>query len=524
MPEVPMKSCPVVFHARALALACAAALAVPPAPATGQAAPVQAAARPAAGMTYSVVNLGIGWPTAIPKINNRGQVAFSVRNFNPRNDLGYRALFYDGATIRDVGNVGFSRSFAAGLNDAGEVVGRSQYCDTDILDVCLHAFRWTARAGIADLGALPQTVYSAAWAVNNQGTIAGESYFNGRLDERYHAVRWSPAGSITDLGTFFGSSSASAINDAGQIAGGVGFADGNTRAFFWTAARGMLDLGSLGSGQSTPVDMNAYGQIAGDSPLVNGGESHAFFWRPGRHMIDLGTLGGSRSRAVDINNGGQVVGASTTASGQEHGFIWNGGGRIADLGTLAGRDTTPRQVNDHGVAVGLSLLRNGRWHGFSWTRARGIADLNNRLGAIPNGLVVEDALGIGNDGTIVASSNAGLVVLKPGPARDAAPLVGPMVNAASARVNKPLDAVIHFLDIDRGERHRASWDWGDGSKPEPARVRERGGAGSITGSHTFREDGDYVVVLTVSDSAGHQSSSVTLVSVCAATADTRCNR
>lgn len=110
MPEVPMKSRLVVYHSRALALACAAALSAPAAPAAGQAEPVEAAALPPAAMTYSVVNLGIGWPTAIPKINNRGQVAFSVRNFSPRSDLGYRALFYDRTTIRDIGNVGRNRS------------------------------------------------------------------------------------------------------------------------------------------------------------------------------------------------------------------------------------------------------------------------------------------------------------------------------------------------------------------------------------------------------------------------------
>jgi probable HAF family extracellular repeat protein len=507
------------------ALACATGLAA--APGSGQEQPAQAeafAADRAAVTTYSVANLGTGWPTELPKINNRGQVAFSVRNFNVRSELGYRALFYDGAAVRNIGNVGRDHSFATALNDAGVVVGRSQYCESDIFEACMHAFRWSAARGIVDLGALPQTSYSAATAVNYGGTVVGSSFFNGRLDERFHAVRWSPAGAISDLGTFFGSSGATSINDAGQIAGGVGFEGGNARAFFWTAARGMMDIGSLGSGQSTPADMNAYGQIVGESPLVNGGEPHAFSWRPGRHMIDLGTLGGNRSRAIDVNDGGQVVGASTTASGQERAFIWNGGGRIADLGTLAGRDTVPRQINNHGVAVGNSLLGNGKRHAFSWTRTRGMVDLNRHLAIVPNGMVIEDALGIGNDGTILAMSNAGLVVLKPGPVRDAAPLVGPMVNPTSVRLTRPLNAVIHFLDIQRGDTHRGSWDWGDGSKPEPATIRERYGAGTATGSHVFREGGDYVVVLTLTDSGGRQSSSVTLVSICDPAGDANCRR
>jgi hypothetical protein len=65
------------------ALACAAAFA--PTSGIGEDQPVQAeafAADRAAATIYSVANLGTGWPTELPRINNRGQVAFSVRNFN----------------------------------------------------------------------------------------------------------------------------------------------------------------------------------------------------------------------------------------------------------------------------------------------------------------------------------------------------------------------------------------------------------------------------------------------------------
>lgn len=233
---------------------------------------------------------------------------------------------------------------------------------------------------------------------------------------------------------------------------------------------------------------------------------------------------GVRARERRPYNVGQVVGVATTASGQERAFIWNGGGRIADIGTLAGRDTAPGQINDRGVVVGRSLLQDGSWHAFSWTRTGGMVDLNKRLGAIPSGLVIDYAAGIGNDGTILATSNAGLVVLKPGPARDAAPLVGPILNASSARANIPFNAVIHFLDSDSGETHRGTWDWGDGSAPESATVREHNGQGNLTGSHRFRETGDYLVVMTVIDSGGRQSSSAGFVSVCDPASRTGCMR
>lgn len=85
------------------ALACIAGLAAPLVSALDPARTVEeiAAADHPATPTYSVVNLGTGYQTELPKINNRGQVAFNIRNYNPRSALGYRALFYDGATIRD---------------------------------------------------------------------------------------------------------------------------------------------------------------------------------------------------------------------------------------------------------------------------------------------------------------------------------------------------------------------------------------------------------------------------------------
>ena len=50
-----------------------------------------------------------------------------------------------------------------------------------------------------------------------------------------------------DLGTLGGVfSSASAINANGQVVGGSQTADGTYHAFSWTAAGGMVDLGTLG--------------------------------------------------------------------------------------------------------------------------------------------------------------------------------------------------------------------------------------------------------------------------------------
>jgi probable HAF family extracellular repeat protein len=71
----------------------------------------------------------------------------------------------------------------------------------------------------------------------------------------------------------------------------------------------ITDLGSLGAGgQSGALDINATGQVVGDSYTVSAMFSHAFLYTNGT-MTDLGTLAGDpASVAYGINASGQVVG------------------------------------------------------------------------------------------------------------------------------------------------------------------------------------------------------------------------
>lgn len=227
---------------------------------------------------------------------------------------------------------------------------------------------------IVDLGTLTGECCSYAAGINDRGDIVGGS----TVGFASHAFRWRD-GRMSDLGTLGGpNSSASAINNRGYVAGAADLPDGSTHAALWRDGP-PIDLGTLGGPFSYATAINDRGEVVGFS-MTASGEPHAFVWRDGT-MTDLGGM----ARAHGINNRGDIVGdraavpvrwrgsAVTELStrfgqgtainnrGQVAGYIFGGGaflwsgGRTVDLGLLP--DATFAQVgdlNDRGQVVGYS--------------------------------------------------------------------------------------------------------------------------------------------------------------------------
>jgi probable HAF family extracellular repeat protein len=108
------------------------------------------------------------------------------------------------------------------------------------------------------------------------------------------------------------------------------------------------------------MDVNANGQVVGYSNYVAGNPArHAFLWTAAGGMIDLGTLGGSHSQAFAVNAHGAVVGESTLSDGSNHAFFWTQAGGMIDLGTLGGTFSGATAINDQCHIVGFSLLPDG---------------------------------------------------------------------------------------------------------------------------------------------------------------------
>jgi probable HAF family extracellular repeat protein len=445
----------------------------------GQAAPAPAAAATAGATVpaaYRIIQLDPHNAAAPPRINNRDQVAFSVPNAAGTTAA---AKFYDGHTVYDIGTSGGTLSLALALNDHGQVAGAST-----LPDGVIHAFVWSRRSGIVDIGPSgPGAGESAANDLNNRGQVVGYAVRNGHT----FAFLWSRQTGLVDIGTPVGASEARAINEAGQVALNSGHV--------WSSAHGYVWLGGL-----YPNVINERGDVAGTA-LGSSGYLAPAVWTQRDGLIVFGE-GGFNSQAYDINNHGLLVAFDTTTG---RGFAWSHETGVLDIGA----GVIPFSVNNRGQAVGTA-----GGHAIIWTRGSGVIDLNTRIPGAPPGLTLQIAYDISDRGAIVADSTAGLVLLVPYGGAGAAPVVGAIQAGGPAAADRLLSFSAAFTDADAGDTHKATWNWGDGQADEGT-VSERHGTGSVSGQHAWRAAGIYTVTLTVTDNAGKSTTVRRTVAVCA---------
>lgn len=171
-------------------------------------------------------------------INNAGQVTGVSDTPNAPTTLERHAFVYSNGAMTDLGTLGGRMSYGAAINEAGQVVGAA-----DTSGGQSHAFLY-ADGVMTDLGSLAGvTGGSFAADINNGGQIVGRSEYGAGA--RSHAFLYDQ-GAMIDLGTLGGSSSAAnGINDLGQIVGRSLLAgDGRNSAFLYEAGV-MLDLNDL---------------------------------------------------------------------------------------------------------------------------------------------------------------------------------------------------------------------------------------------------------------------------------------
>jgi probable HAF family extracellular repeat protein len=325
-------------------------------------------------------------------INNRQWVTGVSTNAD---GITRATLWKDGSVI-DLGALGGPDAHSAVLwpvkNKRGIIAGVSQ---TDTLDplgqrwscsnfipftgnTCV-GFRWKdgAMTALPTLGG-----YNGfATGVDKHGRIVGwteNTFVDPTCDQtrtqrlQFRAVIWGPEeDQIQELLPFPGDSvsSATAINDRGQVVGISGLCDravgrlSAIRAVIWENGT-VDDMGNIGGDAwNTPMAINKHGEVVGFANVApgTGFNAHAFRWTEEEGIEDLGALQGldqehTLSQGLGINKKGQIVGMSCAPGFEDcRAFIYENG-VMTDLNSLVpdftGHLAFANDINDKGEITG----------------------------------------------------------------------------------------------------------------------------------------------------------------------------
>ncbi len=243
----------------------------------------------------------------------------------------------------ELGTLGGNQIYARGINDSGQVWGYASIANGES-----HIFITGPNGvGMTDLNVLNDNQTNSALDMNNSGQIVG-SLNSGNL------YITGPNGvGITDLVNINGYNQITAvgINDSGQVVANFS-SDEYSNHTFITGPNGVgvTDIGTLGGNFSSASDINDSGEVVGG--FGNFRDTHAFITGSnGNDMKDLGTFGGRYSSASAINDLGEVVGIATTADGTSHSFLYSHGG-MTDLRLL------PAVISAGWDGIGVSDINN----------------------------------------------------------------------------------------------------------------------------------------------------------------------
>ena len=189
------------------------------------------------------------------------------------------------------------------------------------------------------------------------------------------------------------------------------------------------------------------------------------------------------STELTVTNVAPTVDAGADAGAAE-GAEWTGGASVTDPGTA---DTHTAVVDfGDGTAPQELAVTDGRI-----PLSHRYVDEGEYEVAVT---VTDDDGGAGHDELVVTVTNEA-------PAVD--PVVAPL---EPQRVGTQVTVSAPFRDTGVADVHKATVDWGDGSRGA-ATVTETGGAGEVRGSHAYTVPGTYKVTVTVDDGDGGSTAS-----------------
>jgi len=304
---------------------------------------------------------------------------------------------------------------------------------------------WNRSAGMSplplDIG--EHLAATRAYALSSDGSVVVGTcpsvVFDFQSKSEQDAFAWSQVDGIIGLGYPSGVDGLLACargvsGDGCYVVGRYSDVDGQTRAFGWTGAAGMLDLGRLSGGLagSEATAVSGDGQVVvgwSSSAAAAGGDAsqgEAFRWTQAEGMVGLGFLPGRADSTASAlcTDGTVIVGASATGETAGHGncyeaFRWSRLQGMTGLGSLEGYvDSRACAVSaDGGIVVGLCSTADyefsmdhvaGDSQAFIWDRKYGLQNLKDVLArgyhAHVAGWQLIDAVGVSADGTTIVGN------------------------------------------------------------------------------------------------------------------------
>jgi probable HAF family extracellular repeat protein len=308
------------------------------------------------------------------------------------------------ARIVEIPPLGNGLVFLHDINDDGVAVGSAQVDGGGY-----HAFRWTERGGITDLGAQPGFgAHSFTSAIASDGAISGQSD-HGDGSGTLYGYRWTASGGRVEVCP--AGCSVWDLNAAGQVVGLLPGRDTTTwQAFVWSAAAGLRPLGTLGGARSSASGISDAGLVVGNAQLADsasGDVGHAFLYdsrAPHAAIEDLNgrarTPGWVLRGANDVNDA-FVVGYGRH-DGKSRAFrLALATGAVDDLGTLGSGDSIAWAADTAGDVVGWVAVDRHRNVAFVWSPSLGKMVALGDLVEPGQGWELEQANGINSHGAIV---------------------------------------------------------------------------------------------------------------------------
>ena len=319
-----------------------------------QLAPLAAAAQSG----YTITDLGSPAGAAssyAAGVNNSGQI---VGRYDTA--YGYAAFVYSNGKMTDLGNIDIygdpyhTTAAASSVNDSGQIVGAFTYRAPDPVNgvSAFGAFLYE-NGQMRPIGGQynhAESGLQSAQAINNTGQVVGY--------DLYGKAALYQNGVTIELNLQAKTTRANAINNQGMIVGNDGtgaFSYQNDVEQILPALDPAINYGSEALG------INDSGKVVGYSGASDR-FSHATLWQNGV-PYDLGSFGRG-SVAYDINNSDMVVGYANLPNGQITAFIYQNG-QMTDLlaGTLW-HNGAAESINDSGQIVGWAISPSGAIHAF----------------------------------------------------------------------------------------------------------------------------------------------------------------